>query len=312
MAQRPVITNIFIIILSLICLLSSISAQAATVAKQDITKAVQDKDIEGVAALLASAGVDRTALDQIMVNQSVITQITALGPNHMVVWLMDDMTGENLWCFFSVDESGENASLVAQESYGTFATMDVGPASVSDKGVIFAVRSKQASGTGVYLMGIDWIVLDETGLKKVLSYPADGAVVSWGLPFDREFSSKRLFSGMQGEHFLLEVEFTATYKNAYMEHEGYGQELFQLKGKVQYVYAQAAHGFVLDSGASDLTEPQIAGLFSDDAQGMLRNNYEYLVVLARDGDAMQKDWLHRFLSELPESDLRTNLLNMLQ
>ena len=175
----------------------------------------------------------------------------------------------------------------------------------------FVVESMAGSGAGFDHVVATWYEPGDGGLSEVLEHSVEGHVSGHDMPFNRTFHSGSPRVSEDGS-ITIEVSFTATYTNGEaFEIEDLG-ELFVRSGTVRYRFDPDGGAFEHDDDASDWTEAELAGVFSDDEQGFLQHNVAQLKEMALAGTDPQRSWLRKFLERCescPEKDIVQNVLD---
>lgn len=168
------------------------------------------------------------------------------------------------------------------------------------------IRALAGSGSGVAAYVDTWHNLVSQGLISVLEYPGRGHVVGWGLPFDREYSSKFLKGREVDGKYTIEIQFDAKYFDGYNDLEQ-RRWLFAVPRKAVFVWNEETRRFNLNPLKSEISEEQIEGLFNDGSDGFLKHNYDELVKLAKYGNSASRSWLTRFLGECKDNSKKDAL-----
>lgn len=163
-------------------------------------------------------------------------------------------------------------------------------------------------GTGVVRYGESWYEVggDAGEMKSVLSYPVGGHEFPCLGYLGRNFESKVTRQGVSGGAYSVALQFSVSYVVSDCSGEGEEDKSLPLFSKVQsatYVRAPRAAEFVLDKSVSELSEQELEDVYNIDSlsdENFLEYNFRELVNLAREGSARQKEWLRRFLPDLPE------------
>ena len=316
---RQCLFFLFGLFASVLCLLpvsSTAFAVEGSISTRELAQAVESRDAEHLRTLLEMAGAPQEELAQILGPVSgqeslPLSEVELISANKQLsILILHRDLGKDLWLYLTntgaSDATDGQSRIVGHDGFGSPSTMVQAPIAMSDGKIIFAVGSKQGSGTGVLLLGVTWLRWDKWGVDRILDYPTEGYVAGWGLPFDREFGSKTVFNGWKEDNYVIDVMFSAAYTD--VENQ---KPLLAFEAPVRYVYDVAKAWFDVDASHSQMTEEQANGLFNDAADGFLEHNLQRLKALATQGAEAQKHWLGRLLSQCEDSPAKEELSRLL-
>ena len=286
------------------------AAQAAGPQAPGLLRAVADKDLAGVTAALQAAGLESEYLDEYAPDME--DAFLVYESNYLAVLCLRFPVETSTWVFVAEPLPGqEHERIIGFRDLAPQATPFSEPATLQDGSVLLPVRSRPGSGSGVYLASITWFLFNRDTVATVLDYPLEGAVVGWGLSYEREFSSLTTYRGESGGQFAVEATFSATFSNGlYEQLPGLG-ELFSYEEPVRFVLDPGTKTFAVDPAHSGLTMDQIQGLFNDAEDGFLEHNTGRLSQLATQGTDEQRQWLRLFLDACSDSPAKTDMLKLL-
>ncbi len=174
-------------------------------------------------------------------------------------------------------------------------------------GTWLVIDALDGSGTGIVNYSQRWYWLGENkkdGVVESLSYPLEGHLVGWGLPFNREYFSKELLSGNDD----LKIAFYAFYTNSRKDNVKDLNELFFVQKDAVYEWDAGSRHFILDQEKSQITQAQIEGIYSDGNDGFLEHNFHELQKLADSKNSANRKWLKIFLGETEDGPKKIELL----
>ncbi len=170
-----------------------------------------------------------------------------------------------------------------------------------DRQTWLVIRELQGRGSGVVLYGDLWYELGNDGLKRALSYPASGHSVPLQRYVAREFQTKVVNHGPINGAYTVEVEFSVAYGVGTVE----DLPLFSKTQEGRYVWRPDRRKFVLDTATSELSSKEIEAVYNIDSlndEQFVKYNFRELLLIARNGNPEQKEWLGEFLTKLSKSE----------
>jgi hypothetical protein len=172
---------------------------------------------------------------------------------------------------------------------------------------------KHESGTLAY--GDVWYEIQESALKRVLSYPVEGHDGTCQRQPRRSYKAFLLRHDMDNGKYTIPIQFMIAYDMADCARPDAPLSLFAKGRKAYYVWDTRQGRFILDEARSEVTEQQIASFsgaqpFSHAA--FVEDNFRELADLARSGDARRKAWLRDFLIGTPGTPRQADLQRLLQ
>jgi hypothetical protein len=181
----------------------------------------------------------------------------------------------------------------------------------------FVMNAEGAYGTGISFWYARWFEVATTGAREVLTLPDRGYVDlsshGMGRQFRTDVSSYTLDAA--GDRF--DVTFIVDYAGDSALIDPAVSAPIPLLTRVQhgaYARAQQESLFTLDESGSTITAAEINSVFASDDVGCsdaLRINESDLIPLATRANGRTAEWLRRYVTDCPASDVRTRLLSVL-
>jgi hypothetical protein len=157
-----------------------------------------------------------------------------------------------------------------------------------------AVTHVDGWGTGVFRRSTSWHRIARGEPVPLLSYPYYFYVAGWGMPFDRELTSKLLrIPQALTQGAPLDLQFDATYRIGSMVADD-GSPLFSITERLSLEWSESANIFVPRTATDDFA--RIDEIWSEGTESFIRRNSGRLQELARTGTEEQRSFIKEHLS----------------
>lgn len=158
-----------------------------------------------------------------------------------------------------------------------------------------AIRSLSASGTGLLNYEEVWLEWADGRIREVLRIPVAGHVVGWGLPFDRVFSAQGVDErGSNGVFSVLVDIHEAFFQPDHVDDLASG---FSEEHKIAFEWNSTARSFRINTGRSDMTLPELRGVWEDGAAEFAARHWESLRKILESGTHGMRKWCMDILAE---------------
>ncbi|MEN3336082.1 MAG: hypothetical protein V7641_5447 [Blastocatellia bacterium] len=184
-----------------------------------------------------------------------------------------------------------------------------------DGRIWLVIKEMWKHGMGMAAYGEVWYEIQESALKRVLSYPAKGHDPACQRQPRRAYQSIPLRHDLENGTYTIPIQFLIAYEIGVCDRQDAGLALFSKGAKAYYVWIAENGRFVLDETRSGVTEQQLARLadaqgFSDEA--FVEDNFQELARIAANGDAQRKSWLKNFLTRIQSTARKIDLQRLLK
>lgn len=180
------------------------------------------------------------------------------------------------------------------------------------------VKAQGISGTGVRLAYDRWYEVDSSGVREILSLPAEGHECFNAQTICREFES-RVTSRINGQGVdKIQANFTVNYSgNSYLLDKQSDTNLHLLTRRQKAVFTKASEGYAytLDVQQSSITQEEIRTVYNVDTlskEDFLRFNIDYLARGFARKSKRYKEYMRRYFEDCQATPEKAKLLQVLE